>query len=220
MRNLLRYTIALCLLASSAFAAQIPLPSPLSALVASADDFVVVGDLTFDSFSYVATGDMPPAADINVLEWSDSEGNAGLRFQGGFVDAAAGGASDALIGFSVVSSGAPISDAHLSANPDVLGGTAGTGLGSITETFLPEVSNDSLSVFDNGTVEQLSDSIVFNAPVGSLNVQKDILLLSAQGGAGATISFVDQTFTQTPEPAAFASLLVGLIGLGTLRRRR
>ena len=214
--NQTKAIVLICVLASATFAAQIPLPTTLDKL-SGTTDFVVVGNLTFSEFDYSFTGDMPPATAINVSSQTDSDGNFGIRFQGGFLDTVSVGASDAVIEFTVSADSAIITDAVLGGNPDLLGGT---GLAAVTETFLPQVTNGSISVFDNGTVEQLRERIVFDSPLQTLNVQKDINLNAEAGGAGAAMSFIDQTFSQVPEPATFAGLLFGLLGLLGYRRRR
>lgn len=224
MKSLARASLALVALCATVlctptFAAQIPLPTTLDLLLPDGE-FVMVDGLKFDAFDYKFTGEMPVASKINVHAISDSNGNPGLQFQGGFLDLPGGTASDALIEFAVSSDGALISGAYLQANPDILGGTPESGVAGITETFLPEVSDDSLSVFDDGSVEQLSDSITFKSAVAYLNVQKDILLEAAQGGVGATVSFVDQTFTLVPEPNSTLLLGIGLCIFGGIRRRR
>ena len=211
--------LSIVLVASTAFGAQIALPTPLSNLLGTGD-FVSNGGLNFENFTYAATGDMPPATAVNVLATTDGDGNPGLRFQAGFIDTPAPGASDALITYAVTAASAIIADAHLGGNPALLGGT---GIASVTDTFLPDIVNDSITVFDNGTVEQLSDWIIFAAPPApfqQLQVQKDIILLAEAGGAGATISFIDQTYSIIPEPTSLTALVVGVLALGVLRRRR
>lgn len=180
-------------------------------------DPLTVGDKVFTGFTYLASGDVPDAGGVNV-QGINSDGNFGLRFHGAFVDLAGGGGSDALISFTVsVAPGSPflINDVHLAGNPDVLGGI---GLASVTETFLP-TNNPSLSIFSNGSLEKLMDWADLLEPVTTLQVQKDINLLAGEGSAGATISFIDQTFSQIPEPTGLTLLgVLGLIGMG-LRRR-
>ena len=178
---------------------------------------LTVGDKIFSGFNYLATGDMPDSANINVQGIIDCDGNYGVRFQGAFLDLPGGGASDGLIGFNVSvapNSSMLISDAHLAANLDVIGG----GLALITETFLPTFNNVNLSVFNDGNQQQLSDWVDFDQPVQSLPVQKDILLLADDNGVATAFSFVDQTFSQVPEPSAAWLLMLGGLGLVTRRR--
>ncbi len=184
-----------------------------------AGDTMTVGDKTFSDFSYLATGDMPISSDINVQGIIDCDGNYGIRLQGGFVDLPGGGASDALVNFNVSvtpGAGMQISDAHLAANLDVVG----NGLALVTETFLPIFNNLDMTIFNNGIEQLLTDWVKFDAPVDSLPVQKDILLLSAEdGGIAAAFSFIDQTFSQVPEPSCLGILWIALAGLMFRRKQ-
>lgn len=181
---------------------------------------ITVGDKLFTDFTYLATGaDMPTSDNINVQGIIDCDGNFGIRFQGGFVDLPGNGASDALITFNVTAldPNKLISDAHLAANTDVVG----DGLALITETFIPTFNDRDLTVFDNGTVSQLTDWVFFDdAPVRTLPVQKDILLLASDnGGVASAFSFIDQTFSQVPEPTSISLLLIAGLGFLGLRRK-
>ena len=170
---------------------------------------ITVGDKTFSDFTYSAVGDMPPATAINVIPIVDS-GDFGVRFQGGFIDLVGGGASDSLITFTVSAPGPWIEGAVLSGNVDA----ASPGVASITETFLPEHTTTALTITSG---VNLSDSVLFGAPVQTLPVQKDILLLAAD--SPATLSFVDQVFPQVPEPSTGLMLAFGVLGIFFGRRR-
>jgi hypothetical protein len=61
------------------------------------------------------------------------------------------------------------------------------------------------------------DIIFFDPALAQVNVQKDINLIAEAGSAGASISFVDQTFS-VPEPSSLTGLLIG--GALLLLRRR
>lgn len=193
--------------------------SNLADLIAN-DGSVVVGDKLFDNFSYAWTGDMPDASGVNVIEYTDPDGNFGIQFQGAFIDLAGGGASDALITFdvTVLDPNMLISDAHLSGNPAVVGGNGGQSFGSVTETFLTGNANDLLVIFADEDQAQLTDWVFFDQPVSTISVQKDIILFADDDAVAATMSFVNQSFSQIPEPGSLA--LLGLGGLALLRRRR
>ncbi len=175
------------------------------------DTFIISGDKLFDKFEYDYTGDMPLAEDVTVTSIMDTEGNYGISFQGAFVDLYGGSASDALIRYrvSVLDPSQWISDAHISGNPYVVG----SGIVQVSETFIPEEPDSAMSIHhvNPGNNIQLSDTVYFQGRYKFLYVQKDILALAlTNDGSAATLSFVDQTFSQVPEPATIVSLLLGL----------
>jgi len=176
--------------------------APLSSLLSGGT--LWSGDKQFSDFSYHGGGDMPAAEDIFVKAITDADGNVGIRFQGAFVDAAGGGASDALIDFLVTApEGKLIKDVHMAANPLVIGGGNTAGLVSVTETFLADNDQTVLSVFDlkpgSRKLTDWADLVDADgnlAPVQQLHVQKDIIAWAQQLGSAATMSFIDQTFSQ------------------------
>jgi hypothetical protein len=187
---------------------------------------IVVGDKTFTNFTYNFTGDMPIAANVNVIPITDDDGNFGIRFQGAFIDTTGdAGGSDALITYKVTAgAGFLISDAHLQGNPSLLG-TQGSI--SVTETFLPlsQVPPYQMKIYaDQNLGTKMTDQTAFT-PIQSLNVQKDILALAKLPGTSGTpqtvtMSFVDQTFSQVPEASAVMLSLIGCASLGLKRRRQ
>ncbi len=185
---------------------------------------ITSGDKIFSDFTYSKTGDNPTPDAVNVIDIKDPAGNFGIRIQGGFLDRVGGSASDALITFKVsvpVGSDRVITDAHLSANPAVFDN--GTGVASVTETFLyndPPINSDKLVVYDfGGGDDKLADSIVFAQTYKTLSVQKDIILHATGDLSAVTVSFVDQTFSQVPEPSSLALIAVGMLAVGYFRKR-
>jgi hypothetical protein len=185
--------------------------------------FLDQGDKRFHNFSYLAVGDMPTANLINVVGINDIFGNFGIRFQGAFADNIGGGASDALIGFqvTVLDPLMRITDAHIFGNPSVIGGD---GLMAVTESF-PGQGPPTIDIFDivtNGVHNSQADDMrFFNPGVTTLTVLKDIFANSITGVA--TLSVIDQSFSQTgvPEPGTMAMLCgLGVGGSAVLFRRR
>ena len=87
-----------------------------------------------------------------------------------------------------------ISGARIQANPAVFNGP---GLASVTETFLPEIDNDSLIVFDFGDGDiKLSDETTFANTMKTVSVQKDIVL-RATGETGAVTIFSEKPLLST-----------------------
>ena len=197
-------------------------PVALSTLLVPGGN-IVVGDKTFTNFGYTFTGDMPGPVGVNVVPITDDAGNFGIRFQAAFIDLPSSvGGSDALITYKVTAGpGRLISDAHIEGNPNLLGTT---GSISVTETFLPLGQNDefTMKIYDDEgqPVPKLVDNTIFTTPVQSLDVQKDILAIVPTTASSATMSFVDQTFSQIPEPASALLVLGGIAILGFARKRR
>jgi hypothetical protein len=225
-------TLAICwsLLASVSTSTAATIIGPavqLSTLIPPGGGTVVAGDKTFSNFSYLATGDMPAAVNVNVVPIIDDLGNYGVRFQGAFIDTTGvAGGSDALITYTVTAaSGMLISGARMEGNPARLG-----PFGSISavDTFLPltQIPPYRLRIFDDQNLGiQMVDTTAFT-PTQSLNVQKDILGLAKMNPSDpnqpstVTMSFVDQTYIQIPEPAACLLLATAGIGLAFFRRQR
>jgi hypothetical protein len=212
--------VGLAVLVCAAPAAH-AVPVPLSTLIGGGTK--TCGDKLFSDFFYSYTGNMPAASGVNV-DCVTIDGNLGLEFQGGFLDLPGGNASDALIKYivTVTDPRFVISDAHIQGNPKVFGTL---GIMSVTDTFLPDAPN-SMGISDTkpGPLPTLSDFTIFATGYKTLHVQKDILAFAIGETSFATMSFVDQTYSQTgvPEPGTLGLLgigLLGFVGYGWWRRR-
>jgi hypothetical protein len=203
------------------FADLCPTEGNLADLIAN-DGMICNGDKKFSNFAYHPIGDMPDASLIDVVSTTDAQGNLGIRFIGPFADQPGGGASEALLEYKVTATdpNQRITDVHLAANANVVGQS---GYATITETFLPDDPNVVLEAFDfQPGGRMLTDWADLTAPQMMLHVQKDITLNSASANSLATISFIDQTFSQShvPEPTTVALGGLALIGLTAGRRRK
>jgi len=186
----------------------------LAQLIGGPTTSFTVDGLTFANFSYSATAGMPTASNVNVIFPILAGGGVGIEFQALF-SALPGNLEDALIRYTVT--GTAINDVYMAGNPDVNGGT---GLARVTETIFsgnppsgPAIAQ--ISIDDSAPPGSLTGHAFF-APQSTITVVKDIGLNG--GSKGATISFIDQTFSTIPEPASVALLGIGLSGLLTFRR--
>jgi hypothetical protein len=174
---------------------------------------VLVGDKDFQDFSI--SGDFS-ASQINVTSITIN-GNFGIRFSGAIVSGA--NPMDMILGYKVAVTNSPnlISQANLLFN----GTVTGTGLAEVVEQVF--TNNNELAgqmfVFASATTNKLSDSLAIQPPQSFLTLSKDVLLVASLP-AFASISTIDQTFTQVPEPSALALVAAGFTGLVLLRRRR
>ena len=178
------------------------------------------GDKLFNQFEYTATGNMPSAEYVSVSAFTDANGNVGITFQGGFLDRSGNGESYAFINYwvTVQNPTKKISAAHISGFPSVHG--AGSGTMEVTETFSPVVGTVEIYHFSPSNAFQSDDSTGFTDPHITLHVQTTIHADAPDGGA-ASMSFIDQTFSQVliPEPSSVVILITGLALLGCCVRR-
>ncbi|HTI50693.1 MAG TPA: hypothetical protein VL475_07075 [Planctomycetaceae bacterium] len=212
--------VVLAVTPALSYATFLPVGSSVTLDQLVAGGTLTVGDKLFDHFSYSKTGDMPAAGGVTVQGIVDSAGNYGILFTGTFQDLFGGGASDALIKFfvTVLDPTRQIVGANLFGDPTV----TGTGLASLTETFVPLAG--SMHIYDNTThtgIDTASSSV--NPSQAQISVQKDILAFANSDNSIAGFTFVGQTFVQTPLPGSLVLLLTGgltLVPICRMRRRQ
>jgi hypothetical protein len=180
----------------------------------------VAGDKSFSNFTYTSSGDFPVASDVNVTPgYESTTGNYGIEFSGGFL--AFSSLSSATLGYTVTvtAPGLLISDVHLSGNPDVIG-VVGSMI--VNESFKQDPTT--LQISDINGTKVGSDASNLNGLYSSLDVTKVITGTPGVTAPGIpTISFIDQTFSQTavPEPGTLVLLLTGaLAAIPACRLRR
>ncbi len=199
----------------------------LGVLAATQDSFTV-GDKQFSGFdcNIVKGGNqLVTPFTCNDIEVRGIFGpNFGFQLQSAF-GAINTSLIDVLVEYMVESldPGKLISDAHLFFNG--AGNPPGFFLTNVTETFQNAAGDVVGQIKVTNPPEFLQDSIDFISPVRKLNVRKDIGLSAFVTPSQANISFVDQTFSQTPtsvpEPSAMGGLLVfGSLGIGAMLKRQ
>ncbi len=197
----------------------------LGELISNNESFIV-GDKMFSNFSCVKAGTGTPDTcdEINVLTLDDL--NYGIQFQTGF-NATAGNFVDFLLGYDVMALDPNmwINDIELLFN----GTVTFDGLTNVTETVTnldPGVGpiNDFLGqIVVTNPPEDLMTEADLLYKTRKIHVSKDVFLSGGTNGT-ATISFIDQRFSQVresvPEPASILGLLAfGSLGIALKRKK-
>jgi PEP-CTERM motif len=187
---------------------------------------ILIGDKLFRDFTYITTdstgltNNLLPASAIALGPITGMVG-FGLQFSGPFFTAQ-NVQKDFLISYSVTVTNAPmlISDVHLDYN----GSFINNGFSIVTESAFDAggIGGNLLGQIDvHNPPPVLSTNFFLSTPQPKLYIEKDIQLLSFSSSDIATISFIDQTFSQVaiPEPSSMMLVAGGLVGLWLWRRR-
>ena len=181
---------------------------------------ILIGDKLFDDFFYSAGGtttNLLPAGAITLSALSNSVG-FGLSFGAPF-NTTNNVLKDFIIKYSVTVTNAPflISDIHMTYNGTIISG----GYNSVTETAF-DAAGFGVNVLGQIDVHnpppQLQASLVFAQAQAKIFVEKDILLGGSNPGDSSSISIINQTFSQIPEPSSIMLAITGLAGLWLVRR--
>jgi hypothetical protein len=185
---------------------------------------VQVGPLIFSDFAYRPTGpDMPLAAAVTVSPVNRGDrGEFGLLFTSTWTNLTNNGRiQDALIQYTVTTTGPDIADAELFVIPIAVVGTAGQddGFASVSEGLLIVPAGQIPTLMASAVVDnannirsvQLGDSLTFPK-------RQDVPLVATQltlvnEGGTPIVGSVEETFSVVPEPGACALLLSGLAAL-------
>ncbi len=189
---------------------------PLSSLTNK--QAIVVEDLVFSDFSISGSFN---AGEINIdYPFHDANGN-GIEITGPISALSTDNLPvtlDMIIGYTVTvtNGGPPISDIHLHINGAEVSGLAEAveSYSSSSLTFLGQ-----LQTFAEATTNHLDDSANLFPDQSDLNITKDVLVEATCDGF-ASISVIDQTYSQVPEPSTLALCTLGFVGFHLIRRRR
>jgi len=233
--------IAACAAVSSMFTALAQQPTcadgkSLEYYITNYSSGCVVGDKVFSDFTYVASAGggaskilaggitvdtLGPTSDPNPASFYSPD--IGLQFNTSWA-VGPGQTLDSTIGFdvAVVGGASLIKDAAVVQSPS---GVSGDGIATVTEAGCgpdnpPGCTPGDWTVFTfkQGSSNHFKDSTTFST-VGSIEVSKDIGLNGNSNGI-ATISQVQDTFSQIPEPRAMSLLLsLGLLAGLALRKK-
>ncbi len=200
---------------------------------------VLVGDKLFGNFGFQYTdttgntNDYLAASDL-VLSAFSNEIGFGVSIQAPLV-ADGPVIKDLSLQFSVqvANSADMISGVQL----QVVGSASGLGTASVSEAVSTEgfgaggIANLAVSYFGPNSTSFPSggeDTVTLSAPQRMIWITKDVIVSGDPDGYSetnpsqdfATISIIDQTFAQIPEPSTLALLGAGVAGLLVVRRRK
>jgi len=191
----------------------------LDELIASGEP-LVIGDKEFEDFSFLSQDFL--TSDVLVTPILDSYGY-GLRFTGEW-SATGEETLGFVIQFSVAVSQESeqlISDVHLRYNGSFLG----SGYSEVVEQALAFGTDEVLGQIQVNNPPPLFDGGFDIDPIAKITIIKDVQIIGDDAGHRrlsenrAAISYIDQTFSQIPEPGTVLLVAAGIFGLCLTGRR-
>jgi PEP-CTERM motif len=218
----------LVLFAALVLAASFAAATPMACTAETLNNYLAAGfsceidNLLFSNFTYTGTanGTAPIASTAVNVTPITTPGDEGLEFNAGW-SVSTPAEEDSNIGFivSTVNKADTIDSLDLEFN----GHYTGTGTSSVTENYCeggllascPTTVNQ-IAVTNPPTVLSITSKDF--TPVNTLQVSKDVNVSAGNGGT-ASISDLNNTYGQVPEPGTLGLLGGGLVALGLVRRR-
>jgi len=223
MKSLIKSTLFAAVLAGFAGSVQAYPTMTLDQLL-QPGAFMIVGDKMFDHFGLNSGNMTASSISIQGIDASNPlfTGNFGIDIQGNFTQTGVGKIDgDLTYRVSAIGSGL------ISGIMQVVNATgAGTVWAATSiELVLDGTGNlltppvNLLNGAISGGVNLPSSEAFFAPPQSVLLINKDINIVVGTGGQFATITDIQQTFVQVPEPSTIALAAIGLAMCLGLRRR-
>jgi len=175
---------------------------------------VLVGDKLFSDFSLAGY----TASNLVIKGIIENGDDYGIQIQGGFF--AMNGVMEVNLGYAVTvtNSNNLISGANLSFNGFEFGSN---GVAEVTESVYTNTSflYGDMSVYASPSSNLLSTTMAINPPQQSLDIDKDVIDY-AINLSFASISTINQSFIQVPEPSTIVLSLAGIVTFLFVRRRK
>lgn len=240
-QSILALVGAACLSAASLAHADTTLTPnyTLAQLVSDKALVLVVGDKEFSNFDWHANGffndatgglweSLDLAAHINVHGEITNSGNYGLDFTGP-LQAHPGDSASAQLTYTVRvrNPGLYLSDFHLDGDPLVSGpngqAVVRESVSDLTNTLIPLNPMGPLEISQYAPGASVFNDVAFTQqgiyPTVA-EIETTILLSASLPGTNASVLHFQESFSQAvPEPSSYALALVGIAGLGLVRRR-
>jgi hypothetical protein len=172
-----------------------------------------IGNLDFSNFSFTTGGTNPTTASAVGVNTLTTPGDEGFNFNPAIGLAGSNLTEDVSFDYTVTAiHGVLITDLSLFFNGSVVNNPGGTGANtSVTETQLGGTCTPSCSVFSvTNPPTSLTKNVVFNSPVTSLQITKDVVASTGTNGQAA-ISIVVNDISNTPEPRLISLLVMALL---------
>jgi PEP-CTERM motif-containing protein len=174
---------------------------------------ILVGDKLFSDFGIGGYN----ASNITVKGIIENGGDYGIQFQGGFFSMNGFMEVNLSYAVNVTNSDNLISGANLSFNGFEFGSN---GVATVTEAVYTNTTlYGDMTVYASPSSNLLSTTMAIVPPQPALSIDKDVFTYAIDLSF-ASISTINQSFVQVPEPSTIALATAGLTGLLLLRRRK